>query len=149
MRSTARRDPVTIYTSPLQFYEVYHAMRQSALSMVAPENTTKYHAQVQAAQALYVDYLFALGRWGDGDSITPARALTPEERAQWFEHNVYYALQTSDEYVWLYSENMNWWENRDLPPGLRTAVESAKRKQAQQEPLGFEVADRLPWLLPR
>ena len=26
--------------------------------------------------------------------------MTPEERAQWFEHNTYWALYTSDRYVW-------------------------------------------------
>jgi len=33
--------------------------------------------------------------------------MTPEERAQWFEHNTYWALYTTDEYVWCYSERMN------------------------------------------
>jgi hypothetical protein len=72
-----------------------------------------------------------------------ARSLTPEEKAKWFEHNVYYALSSSDEFVWLYSEKMNWWKNVDLPPGMREAVESARKKLAERKPLGFEMAEML------
>jgi len=138
---TDGNEPAYYYTRPLDYFRIYHTIRQSALSMVAPENVRKYRQQVQVAQALYVDYVFGLGVWGERS--VPARTLTAEERARWFEHNTYYALQSSDEYVWLYSEQMNWWTNDRLPPGLREAVESAKRKLANREPLGFEMADIL------
>jgi len=137
---TDGNEPAYYYTSPLQYYQVYHTIRQSALSMVVPENIRKYRAQVQVSQALYVDYVFGLGVWGK-ERYSPAQSLTPEEREKWFKHNTYYALQTSDEYVWLYSEKMDWWANRDLPPGLRESVESAKQKLANREPLGFEMAN--------
>jgi hypothetical protein len=138
---TDGNEPAYYYTDPLQYYRVYHLIRQRALALVAPENVRKYQAQVQVSQALYVDYVFGLGVWGERS--VPARALTAEEKARWFEHNTYYALQTSDEYVWLYSEQMDWWKNDRLPPGLREAVESARRKLANREPLGFEMADLL------
>lgn len=138
---TDGNEPAYYYTSPLNYFQVYHLIRQRALSMIAPENVRKYRQQVQVAQALYVDYVFGLGVWGE--RAVPARMLTPEERTKWFEHNTYYALQSSDEYVWLYSEQMNWWTNERLPAGLREAVESAKRKLTNREPLGFEMADIL------
>lgn len=138
---TDGNEPAYYYTSPLNYYNVYHLIRQRALSMVAPENVRKYQTQVQVSQALYVDYVFALGVWGE--RAVPARMLTAEERAKWFEHNTYYALQSSDEFVWLYSEKMNWWKNTGLPPGMHEAVESAKGKLASRKPLGFEMADVL------
>ena len=55
--------------------------------------------------------------------------LTPQERLRWFEHNVYYALTTSDEYVWCYSERMNWWQNQ-IPDGAEAAIRSARKKIA-------------------
>jgi hypothetical protein len=91
---------------------------------------------VQVSQALYVDHLFNLR----GDRKYLSGSMTPEERAQWFQHNVYYALTTSDRYVWLYSEKMNWWLNKDIPPGLEDAVRSARDKVAAHRGLGFDIA---------
>lgn len=122
------------YQSSESFYRAYHGIRQRALSMVAPENVIKYRTQVQVAQALYVDYVFKM--WSHA---TPAEFLSDEERARWFEHNVYYALTTTDRYVWLYSEKMNWWLNKDLPPGLAEATASARAKVATHQSLGFEI----------
>jgi hypothetical protein len=124
------------YTEPLSYYRAFLNIRQTALGLVAPENRRKYLAQMQCAQALYVDYVFDY--WG---RATPAKYMTPEERAQWFQHNVYWALTTADEYVWLYSERMDWWQNKNLPPGLEQAVISAREKVAKRQPLGFEMTD--------
>ena len=126
------------YTSPLDFYQSYHAMRQRALALVAPENVRKYQQQMQASQALYVDYVF---KYWDRKYI--AEQLTPEERARWFEHNTYHALSTSDEYVWLYSEKMNWWKDEKVPPGIVEAITSARTKVAAGKPLGFELAEMM------
>jgi Carbohydrate family 9 binding domain-like len=126
------------YNDPASFYRAFHAMRQTALGMVAPRNTAKYQTQVQAANALYVDYVFK--KW---PNATPAEYLSDEERAKWFEHNVYYALTTSDRYVWLYSEKMNWWTNTDLPPGLEEATRSGRRKAQEHRPLGFDIREMM------
>ena len=69
--------------------------------------------------------------------------LTPEERARWFEHNMYYALHSSDEYVWLYTERPNWWTGENLPEGFQEALFRAKDKISKNEPLGFEVEEML------
>lgn len=122
------------YTKREQYLSAFHAIKQLGLAFVAPENRRKYLTQVQCAQALYVDQLFDLRT-----RKFASHYMTPEERAQWFEHNVYHALSTSDRYVWLYSEKMNWWTNTDIPPGLPEAVVSAKEKLAKREPLGFDM----------
>ena len=64
--------------------------------------------------------------------------MTPEEQAKWFEHNTYWALYTTDEYVWCYSERMNWWKDQ-TPPGLEEAIVSARQKIAEGKPLGFDI----------
>jgi hypothetical protein len=127
------------YTAALDYYRAYHQMRQSALALVAPEDVGRYDTQMQVSQALYVDHVLNLRQ---GMKLLSA-ALTPEQRARWFEQDVYYALTTADEYVWCYSERMSWWENRDIPPGLPEAIASARRKIADGQPLGFDVSDEL------
>jgi hypothetical protein len=94
---------------------------------------------VQVSHALYVDQLFNLRR----DQKLLSSLLTPEQRARWFEQNAYYALATADEYVWCYSEQMNWWTNRDIPPGLPEAIRSARRKIAERAPLGYDMSEEL------
>jgi hypothetical protein len=124
------------YTSREQYFRAYHAMRQRALGLVPPELREKYERQVRVGQALYVDQNFAL-RQPNTEKYLSFR-MTPEERAQWFEHNTYWALYTTDEYVWCYSERMNWWKN-NVPPGLESAIESARQKIAEGKPLGFDI----------
>ncbi len=124
------------YTSRDQYFRAYHAIRQRALGLIPPALREKYARQVQAGQALYVDHNFAL-RQPNTDKYLSYR-MTSAERAQWFEHNAYWALYTADEFVWCYSERMNWWKN-ETPPGLETAIVNARRKIAEAKPLGFDI----------
>lgn len=135
------------YTAALDFYRSYHTLKRDALALVAPENRAKYAAQFQMGHAVSVDY--TSGRWGDAIGSFPdylrkrARALTSEQQAQWFEHNVFHALQSADEYVWVYVEDLNWWEGRNIPLGFAEALVSAKRKHQIGEPLGLDVEPML------
>ena len=124
------------YTSREQYFRAYQAIRRRALGLVPPELRDKYDRQVRAGQALYVDQNFAL-RQPKTEQYLSYR-LTNEERAKWFEHNAFWALYTTDEYVWCYSERMNWWKN-EIPPGLETAIVSARDKIRQGKPLGFDI----------
>jgi len=44
----------------------------------------------------------------------------------------------TDEYVWCYSERMNWWKDQ-TPPGLEAAIVNARQKIAEGKPLGFDI----------
>jgi len=124
------------YTSREQYFRAYHAIRERARSLVPPELRERYERQVRAGQALYVDQNFAL-RQPNTEQYLSYR-MTPEDRAKWFEHNTYWALYTTDEYVWCYSERMNWWKDQ-TPPGLEPAIVSARQKIAEGKPLGFDI----------
>jgi hypothetical protein len=124
------------YTSSEQYFRAYHAIHERALGLVPPELDEKYRRQVEAGQALYVDHNFALRQPNTGRYLS--YRMTPEERAKWFEHNAYWALYTTDQYVWLYSERMNWWKG-ETPPGLEAALASARKKISDGEPLGFDI----------
>jgi hypothetical protein len=128
------------YTNADSYFRAYHYMKQRALSLIAPENRDEYVAQVQAGMALYIDQVMAL-RPPAGEFL--CYYMTPEERAAWFQHNVYYALTTTDEYVWCYSERMNWWQKQDIPPGAEQAIRSARREVADGRPLGFDISDMI------
>jgi hypothetical protein len=124
------------YTTREQYFRGYHAIRERARGLVPAELREKYEQQVRAGQALYVDQNFAL-RQPDTEKYLSYR-MTPEDRAKWFEHNTYWALYTTDEYVWCYSERMNWWKDQ-TPPGLEQAIVNARQKIAEGKPLGFDV----------
>ena len=126
------------YESPDAYYRSYHLMKQRAQALVAEENRPKYISQAQAGMALYVDEV--LGR--RKNKKTTGFYLIPEKRLRFFEHNTYYALTTTDEYVWLYSETMNWWTD-SVPEGLEAAVISARQKYEQGKPLGYDITDMI------
>ena len=111
-------------------------MHEGVRLMFDPAVWPKYKKHVQAANAIYVDYIC---------NLLPHRLHTSnlpyEQRARHAEFNVYHALNTSDQYVWLYSEYMDWWQDVRVPPYLADAIRSAKRKLANGEPLGFTIVD--------
>jgi hypothetical protein len=123
------------YQNSESFFRSYHAMRQTGLALVERGNVPKFLLQTQAAQALYVDHLFDLRK-----RTVLSRFMTPGERAKWFQHNVYWAMTTADEFVWLYSEKMNWWKNQ-VPDGLEDAVLAAREKLDKHHPLGYTMDD--------
>ncbi len=124
------------YTTREQYFRGYHAIRERARGLVPPELREKYEQQVRAGQALYVDQNFAL-RQPNTEQYLSYR-MSPEDRARWFEHNTYWALYSTDEIVWCYSERMNWWKDQ-TPPGLEQAIVNARQKLAEGKPLGFEI----------
>lgn len=140
-------EPAYYYSTQEQYLDAYHLMRNRALTLIAPENRRKYVAQVQAGYALYIDWCFGL--WPPERRIV-GHFLAPEDQARWFEHNVYHALRTTDEYVWCYSEKVDWWGTqqkqewfRKVPSGAEEAIRSAKQKVSLRQPLGFSIQGAL------
>lgn len=130
-------EPAYYFTAREPFYQAYHRMKQRSLALVPQQLRTKHAVNFQAGMALYMDHVLGLRQPPEKYLST---YLSPEERLRWFEHNVYYALTTSDEYVWCYSERMNWWQNK-IPDGAEAAIRSARKKIADGQPLGFDIAD--------
>ncbi|MFA4044226.1 MAG: hypothetical protein HZRFUVUK_001012 [Candidatus Fervidibacterota bacterium] len=142
-------EPAYYYREPEQYFRAYHLMKHRALSLIAPENRRKYALHVQAGFALYMDLYFGLvpfeHAWG-----RIGHFLKPEERARWFEHNAYHALLATDEYVWCYSERLDWWGTQEkakwfrfVPEGAVEALQSARAKVEQGKPLGFSIREML------
>lgn len=126
------------YTTTEEFAAARQAILKSNAVLIAAENQEKYRQHVRCAHALYVDYIFNLLPTTFPVPMYSAY-LSPAARARWFEHNLYYALQNADDYVWVYGEHLNWWTKTDVPAGSTAAIESAKRKYTDQQPLGFTI----------
>jgi hypothetical protein len=127
------------YTDVCEYLAAYQFVQQGARYLIDPSLWNRYRTSVQSGQALYLDYYFSLRENKD-----PGTFLSPEDRSKWFEHNVYNALNTADEYVWCYSEHMNWWKG-PIPPGAIDAIKSAREKIQNRDPLGFDIK---PFIVP-
>jgi hypothetical protein len=122
------------YTDSRQYLSVYHLITQRGLLLVDPALWAKYRAHVQVGQALYIDQYFGLRA-----QPVLGHAMTPEERPVWCEHNTWWAMYTTDRYVWCYSERMNWWTNKDVPPGCEESIRKARTKLAAGKGLDFDL----------
>jgi hypothetical protein len=107
---------------------------ENSKSILEPSLQAKFASQSRVAQSVYVD--------GVMNIYTSPRFLgfffaNDAERVKKYEHSVYHALRTSDEYVWVYSERPEWWTNT-LTSGLEAAQSSAANKIKNGQPLGFD-----------
>jgi hypothetical protein len=125
------------YTGSEPFFRAFHLMKHRSLSLVPPELWAKHAVNFQAGMAVYIDELVAT-RHPPGEYLS--YYIPKPDQLRWVEHNVYHALETSEEYVWCYSERMNWWENK-MPEGVEAAIVSARKKIAEGKPLGFNIDD--------
>ncbi len=134
------------HENSLEFYKDYHLMRQRGQALIPEALRKKYNANVQAGMALYIDQTLAKRT----DRKITSNFMSPDQQLKFFEHNVYYALTATDEYVWCYSERMNWWlppekagPNGALPPGVEEALVSARQKYDAGKPLGYDISEMI------
>ena len=93
---------------------------ESAFQLIPPAVQPAYRTRVQAGQTIFVDYL--LGIYQHAGDTMAARVVGPTNRMKRLQFNLYHALISSDEYVWAYSQKINWWKSDSLPTGLVDAV---------------------------
>jgi hypothetical protein len=115
------------YTRPDQFRPAYQVMSRDVLSLVADPDKYAKH------------FRFSFGIWMDKDSSTKGWSTTDFSKnghtPEALERILTTALQTADEYVWLYTEQPKWWTPRDgnsdnLPAVYDAAVRRAKAAAA-------------------
>jgi hypothetical protein len=76
--------------------------------------------KVRAGFGVWIDATYSHKSWHP-DKVSE-NYFTPAE----FESSVRNALSTSEEYVWIYSEKLNWWKHKDIPPEYAEAIRLAK-----------------------
>lgn len=129
------------YLTAEDYYRGYHGVRQESLSLVPDELQEKYRRQMDVGVAMWANFQMALPittakHW-------PAHYLAEADRLKVFEQNIYYGLKTTDEYFWLYSEQMGWWEEgypTATPAGALEAIRRSREKIEKDELLGFDLS---------
>ena len=113
---------------------------KDAKALVDPVNSMKYDNNVKVGQAVYMNFVLDLFEPSDKSwyGIKMPHFLSPDDRLKLLEYNTYYGLQTADQYVWIYGENMDWWRN-NIPNGAEDAIRRAKTKIQNGQPLGFDI----------
>ena len=138
-------EPSYWYTGKEQYLDAYHLLTQRALAFVEPALWPKFQTQFQAGSAVYSATCF--GRFVlNKDGYAYSYYMTPEEHLKYFEHAVYWALYTADEYVWMWNDtggtnqNMNWFTGAGVPAGGEDALRSARAKLESGKPLDIDMA---------
>jgi hypothetical protein len=126
------------YYTAAQGFSDFRAYKESARAYVSPKNRTKYDQQVKIAHAVFADGLLNLWK---SPRFFGYYLQNDLERQQFLEYNTYHALKNSDQYVWVYNENMDWWGGKgngvQLPKGLDDTLKRVSQKVNQNQALGF------------
>ncbi len=125
------------HTDPQSYINDWKSMRIDGPNKIDPKLKGKYNQIVQAGMALYMDQSLALR---EPQASYISYYMTPEERLKYFEHAVYWAMKTTDEYVWCYSERLTWW-NASFPAGADKAIISARTKLESGKSLGYSLSE--------
>jgi hypothetical protein len=126
----------TYYFTKKEEFEGSKVGLQEAHTALDPSLTDKYKQQFKTATSLFVDGL--MNTW-TSPRFFGYYLANDEERLGLIQHNVYHALRTTDRYVWIYNENMNYYDNQVLP-GLVEQLQLASNKISSGQELGFDVA---------
>ena len=127
------------YGDSLAFVNGKQAIKEGALRLIPAPVQPVYRAHVQAGQTVFVDYLLGIYQH-PGDTL--AARVAPANRMRRLQYNLYQALLSSDEYVWAYSQKVNWWKPDSLfPAGLSESVSRAVEAANGGAKLGIEPAD--------
>lgn len=110
-----------------RFAASYRTMKQDLLPIVHGEG---YHERFSFSFGLWMDCDWRNTGWSTNDFTK--NFYTPEA----FEQSARTALQTADEYVWVYTEQPRWWsangKPENLPEAYQRAVRAARAGRAKE-----------------
>lgn len=113
-------EPSYAYKQPERFRDGYRTMSEGVLPIVADPD--RYRRVMSFGFGIWMDYEWRRHGWNVFDfsknHFTPAELQTA----------VRAALQTADEYVWIYSEQPRWWSPEGGPLRLPAAYDDALRR---------------------
>jgi hypothetical protein len=111
------------YKTAAQFESARKATLEGLLPIVRDPN--KYHRLVSIGFGIWIDQDWRKNGWDTEDFSKNYFSLEA------FQTSVHAALQTADEYVWIYSETPRWWSEDNkpvkLPPAYAEALKQARR----------------------
>ncbi len=107
------------YKERRQFQQAYQTIKEKSLGWTAVPK--KYQQHVQAGFGLWMDCDWRRKGWTVTDFSK--NHFSPTE----FEKAVRSALQVSDGYVWIYTEQPRWWTREKLPQAYVEALAKARK----------------------
>jgi hypothetical protein len=117
------------------FDDAVHMIRNHAKLFVDQDVEGIYDQQVSIGHGVYLDGIMNLRRQVSGFGRCLSRR---KNRLKMLQHNVYHAMRTANQYVWIYSENMDWWRS-DVPEGVGRAIRVARTKHERGQPLNLTL----------
>jgi hypothetical protein len=121
-------------------FDAFKATKQSAREMVSEENRAKYDQQIGVASSVYVDGLLSTT---GSPRFFGYYMRDDDERRKLLEHHLFHAVRTTEQYVWVYNEQMNWWgtngEARQVPDQLEEIVRRVMQRYERGEQLDFDA----------
>ncbi len=122
------------YQETSMFTDIYNEFRLNKFSRYgASDLQTKYKTHVQIGHGLYPSLYYGLFRW--------PYSCTAEEQDIWWEHQLYNALLTSDQYVWIWSEKWDWFGDgsQALTPNFASIIREVKTKINNQQSINYDL----------
>ncbi|MFP6763467.1 MAG: hypothetical protein VB858_07610, partial [Planctomycetaceae bacterium] len=116
------------------YTNAYVNVKERKLALIDPKNRDTYRRQVQVSVPIYLDDIFgthANRRW-------VGTYLTPGDKHRLFEHKLFHALDSVDEYVWVYGERPAWFGTPRVP---RWAASSARKIRKRVGQLRLEARE--------
>ena len=108
------------YKEQVNFNDGYHLMKKGVLPIVADKE--KYQRVASAGFGIWMDFDCERNGW-DSDDVMK-NYFTPEA----FERSVRLALETTDEYVWIFTVIPRWWSAEGKALRLPAAYDRALRQ---------------------
>jgi len=107
------------YQKPENFIESGEYQREKGSHLIKKPLQNKFK-NVSLAQSVYLDGLYAKSPVFD-------KGFDKKTKEQWLKDNLYFALKTTDEYVWFYNEKINWWKNQ-VDSGVAEIINGVRDK---------------------
>ena len=111
------------------------AYLKTGIQYLLPAGQAAAAEKFSLGQAVYADGVLNLWR---STRFIGYYMADETDRMNLYKYNLYNGLRTTNEYLWLYNENMNWGTG-DVPPGLEAATRDVKALIDAGQPLGFEM----------
>jgi hypothetical protein len=123
------------YIRAQEFLTAANNIRTKTPTIVPPALQQKYADQVMVGHAIYTDYIQGT-LVPSGDNVYTH--FTPAQRAMWMEHNMYWAMTSSDQYVWLFSQFASYLNDQtNVPAETIPAMQRAQNKVRGGKTLDF------------
>jgi hypothetical protein len=123
------------YNTPQEFMVAADRLRHDLGAQCSHPRTGTCKAPWGLAQAVYVDWFVPPA--GNYDTLG-AFLPDPSARLQLLGQDVYWALKTSDEYAWVYSQHTDWWKPL-VPAGIGETITDAKQRFVSGNPTSADI----------